>query len=76
MSFRRKPLAVRRGRSLATATLVLLTCCTKKSTAQTSAAVDLHLDIKTPFRFVAYGDTRFHDPKDTEAANPRCGWPW
>ena len=27
-------------------------------------------DLKTPFRFVAYGDTRFHDPKDTEAANP------
>ena len=24
----------------------------------------------TPFRFVAYGDSRFHDPKDTEAANP------
>lgn len=23
-----------------------------------------------PFQFVAYGDTRFHDPKDTEAANP------
>ena len=23
-----------------------------------------------PFRFVAYGDSRFHDPKDTEAANP------
>ncbi len=26
--------------------------------------------MKTPFRFVAYGDTRFHDPNDTEAANP------
>ncbi|MGA9527359.1 MAG: metallophosphoesterase [Terriglobales bacterium] len=23
-----------------------------------------------PFRFVAYGDTRFHNPSDTEAANP------
>jgi len=43
--------------------------CTSKSNAQTSA-VDLHLDVKAPFRFVAYGDTRFHDPKDTEAANP------
>ena len=43
--------------------------CTSKSNAQTSS-VDLHLDVKTPFRFVAYGDTRFHDPKDTEAANP------
>lgn len=26
--------------------------------------------MKAPFRFVAYGDTRFHDPSDTEAANP------
>jgi acid phosphatase type 7 len=26
--------------------------------------------VKTPFSFVVYGDTRFHDPKDTEAANP------
>jgi Icc-related predicted phosphoesterase len=34
------------------------------------STVDLQLDLKTPFRFVAYGDTRFHDPKDTEAANP------
>ena len=25
---------------------------------------------RCPFRFVAYGDTRFHDPNDTEAANP------
>ena len=54
---------------LTTATLVGLTCCTKKSSAQTST-VELQLDMKTPFRFVAYGDTRFHDPKDTEAANP------
>jgi 3',5'-cyclic AMP phosphodiesterase CpdA len=26
--------------------------------------------VTTPFRFVAYGDTRFHNPNDTEAANP------
>jgi Icc-related predicted phosphoesterase len=43
--------------------------CTSKSNAQTST-VDLGLAVKTPFRFVAYGDTRFHDPKDTDAANP------
>lgn len=42
--------------------------CTRKSSAQTS--VDLQLKVKAPFRFVAYGDTRFHDPKDAEAANP------
>jgi len=52
-----------------TATLLGLTCCTKKSTAQTSS-IDLTLDRTTPLRFVAYGDTRFHDPNDTEAANP------
>jgi 3',5'-cyclic AMP phosphodiesterase CpdA len=52
----------------AAAILLALTCC-KKSSAQTST-VDLKLDVTTPFRFVAYGDTRFHDPKDFEAANP------
>ena len=46
-----------------------LICCTKKSNAQTSST-DLALDLKTPFRFVVYGDTRFHDPSDTDAANP------
>src|ERR1700687_2759464 len=50
-------------------TLLALTCCSKNSNAQTSTT-DLQLDVKTPFHFVAYGDTRFHDPKDTEAANP------
>lgn len=33
--------------------------------------VELQLRVSTPFQFVAYGDSRFHDPKDTEAANPR-----
>jgi acid phosphatase type 7 len=31
---------------------------------------ELQQQVSTPFRFVAYGDSRFHDPKDTEAANP------
>ena len=69
MNFRHKRLRQAVVAVLAAAILVPLTCCTKKSTAQTSP-VDLRLDVKTPFRFVAYGDTRFHDPKDTEAANP------
>jgi hypothetical protein len=51
------------------AVLFSLPGCTKKSTAQTTT-IDLHLDVKAPFRFIAYGDTRFHDPTDTEAANP------
>lgn len=50
------------------ASLVSLTGCTKKSAAQ--ASVDLQAKVSTPFRFIAYGDTRFHDPNDTEAANP------
>jgi len=53
---------------LALAQLALIGC-TKKSTAQASS-VDLQFKVSVPFRFVAYGDTRFHDPKDTEAANP------
>ena len=51
-----------------TAILLVLTCCTKTTNAQTLAA-DLKIDVKTPFHFIAYGDTRFHDAKDTEAAN-------
>ncbi len=52
---------------IATAAILGLTCCTKKSSAQT---IDLRADVKTTFGFVAYGDTRFHDPADTEPANP------
>jgi len=69
MSSRRTPFAHTVVVLFATATLLALACCSKKSSAQTSA-VDLKLDVATPFRFVAYGDTRFHDPKDFEAANP------
>jgi Icc-related predicted phosphoesterase len=32
--------------------------------------VALRLQLNAPFYFVAYGDSRFHDPKDTEPANP------
>ncbi len=55
---------------VAVAGLLVLPGCTKKSSAQSSNHVDLQLDVKVPFRFVAYGDTRFHDPRDTEASNP------
>ncbi len=55
--------------------LVLLgsgACTRSNSQVQPAEAqpVALQLQISTPFRFVAYGDARFHDPKDTEAANP------
>ena len=74
MKSRRVPVARAALVLFQSVTLVALACaaligCTSQSNAQTSA-VDLHLDVKAPFRFVAYGDTRFHDPKDTEAANP------
>jgi acid phosphatase type 7 len=69
MSSRRTPLAQAVVVLFAIAALLALACCSKKSSAQTST-VDLKLDVKAPFRFVAYGDTRFHDPKDFEAANP------
>jgi acid phosphatase type 7 len=36
----------------------------------TPEPVDLRLQVSTPFHFVTYGDSRFHDPTDTEAANP------
>lgn len=56
--------------SLLGAALILVTAaCTRKVTAQASA-VNLTAPVKTPFHFVAYGDTRFHDPNDTDAANP------
>jgi hypothetical protein len=49
--------------------------CSAKSSSQAAPQlqtepVELHLQLSTPFHFVAYGDARFHDPKDTDAANP------
>jgi hypothetical protein len=35
-----------------------------------TAPGDLALKLNGPFRFVAYGDARFHDPKDTTDSNP------
>jgi acid phosphatase type 7 len=35
-----------------------------------SQPVELRQQITVPFRFVAYGDTRFTDPKNTDASNP------
>jgi len=55
--------------------LVFLGCaaCSRSQTQTQLLAmqpVALQLQVSTPFHFVAYGDSRFHDPKDTEAANP------
>lgn len=43
-----------------------------RSHSQTSPENELvELRVRTPFHFVVYGDARFHDPKDTGAANPQ-----
>ena len=55
---------------LLTALTLLALPAAARSPARKRRRRDLQLDVKTPFHFVAYGDTRFHDPKDTEAANP------
>jgi len=44
--------------------------CSHAQTAPQPGPAELQLQVTTPFHFVAYGDSRFHDPKDTEAANP------
>jgi Icc-related predicted phosphoesterase len=31
---------------------------------------ELQLELSPPFHFIACGDSRFHDPRDTQAANP------
>lgn len=49
--------------------VVAVCSCTKKIVAQTEA-VNLQANVSAPFSFVAYGDSRFHDPSDTDAANP------
>ena len=69
MSFRKTTCSRMVALFATTMFILVLTCCTKKSNAQTSA-VDLEFETKAPFQFIVYGDTRFHDPKDTEAANP------
>ena len=41
------------------------------ATAQTQPA-DIHLNQNNRVHFIAYGDTRFTDPSDTNAANPQA----
>jgi acid phosphatase type 7 len=56
--------------------LIAFAGCARNFAAQTvapspanAAPVTLSVNVGVPFRFVAYGDTRFHNPADTEAAN-------
>ena len=61
----------KRTRTLALVLLCLLLVAWRP--VETNAAqpqpVELQLDISVPFHFVAFGDTRFTDPGNTEAAN-------
>ncbi len=54
--------------------LLSCTACTRSNSQQQNIPppqpVELQLQVSTPFHFVVYGDSRFHDPKDIEAANP------
>jgi 3',5'-cyclic AMP phosphodiesterase CpdA len=62
-----------RRQSIAVLCLLLLQLallgCARNSPAQTTGT-DLAANVSIPFRFVAYGDSRFHDPRDTDASNP------
>lgn len=51
---------------------LLTASCTRSHSEEflTTKPVDLQQDVHTPFRFIAYGDTRFTDPANTEASNP------
>ena len=55
--------------AMALAASLSLSACSKESSAQTSGA-NLQAEVQAPFRFVAYGDARFHDPTDKHVANP------
>lgn len=48
--------------------------CSGRSYREQPAVAERHaaleLQVPTGFRFVAFGDTRFHDPSDTQPANP------
>jgi Icc-related predicted phosphoesterase len=50
--------------------IVAITLAAGLCLAAQTVPVELHLAVETPFHFVAYGDTRFTDPRDTEASNP------
>jgi hypothetical protein len=64
--------SARKIRILLAAVACSLGCSRSQFQAQTAdiRPVDLQQQIAAPFRFVAYGDPRFHDPSDREASNP------
>jgi Icc-related predicted phosphoesterase len=57
-----------RGSELSVSFCLVLTALCLVVSAQ-NQPVELQSQVTVPFRFIAYGDTRFTDPKDTEASN-------
>jgi len=51
--------------------VLLATVALATSLLSAQQPVDLQAHTSNPMRFIAYGDTRFTDPNDTEAANPQ-----
>ena len=56
--------------------VVVAGVCSACPRSQTRAAdfhpVELHQQVGASFRFVVYGDTRFHDPLDADVSNPEA----
>jgi Icc-related predicted phosphoesterase len=52
------------------AILVAGTACSRATKPGAIQPVDLQLQVSARFHFVACGDSRFHDPRDTDPANP------
>ena len=50
--------------------LLLLLCATAVPGGAQTKPAELRQDVKAPFHFISYGDTRFTDPNDTKASNP------
>jgi acid phosphatase type 7 len=67
------PTSLRNVVILLAAAVMLTASCSGQNKEEKTLLAENHvaLELKVPasFRFVAFGDTRFHDPKDTEPAN-------
>ena len=50
--------------------LVAIACLSSAIAHAQTPPLELRLPLKTPLRFVAYGDTRFTDPANTKDTNP------
>jgi 3',5'-cyclic AMP phosphodiesterase CpdA len=51
--------------------LVFLAALVAIAAAAPFPPVEIKAGLRTPFRFIAYGDTRFTEPSNTTAANPK-----